>query len=130
MTCSGLLGLAVAGGTTPGGPSADDKHRIERGLALLGREIDRPGDTRGMELYFLWSLERVAVLYDLDKIDGKDWYAWGFKELLPAQQGDGSWAAQRLCGHSPAVTTSFALLFLKRANLAKDLTKLQLLAKK
>ncbi len=130
MTCSGLLGLAVANGTAKDGPSADDKRRIERGLAMLGGEIDRPGDTRGMELYFLWSLERVAVLYDLKQIANKDWYAWGLGELLPAQQANGGWPAQRLCGNSAAVSTSFALLFLKQANLAKDLTKMQLLSGK
>jgi hypothetical protein len=129
MTCSGLLGLAVANGTVPGGPTEDDRRRIARGLSRLGREIDRPAEGRGMDLYFLWSLERVAVLYGLDRIDNKDWYAWGVDALLPpAQAHNGSWPEQRLCGHSTAVTTSFALLFLVRANLAKDLTKLQLLA--
>ena len=28
------------------------------------------------EMYFLWSVERVAMLYDLKTIGGRDWYAW------------------------------------------------------
>jgi hypothetical protein len=131
MTCSGLLGLAVANGTAQGGPLPEDKARVDRALAVLGREIDRQGESRDTELYFLWSLERVAVLYNVDKMGDKDWYAWGTRALLRGKLADGSWPEQRLAGHSPAVSTSFALLFLKRANLARDLTpKLQLLAEK
>ena len=44
-----------------------------------------------MDLYFLWSLERVGVLYNLPKIEDKDWYAWGSKTLLARQQPDGNW---------------------------------------
>jgi hypothetical protein len=73
-------------------------------------------------LYFLWSVERVAVLYDLQTIGGKDWYRWG-AEILVANQGPhGNWANGGYHGASPVLDTSLALLFLKRANLAKDLT--------
>ncbi|HYT92295.1 MAG TPA: hypothetical protein VEL76_26510 [Gemmataceae bacterium] len=95
-------------------------------------EIDRYGPTRlrgtyfGAEawgdLYFLWSVERVGVLYDLTKIGDKDWYSWGVDIILKHQRPDGSWEDRfpGLCD------TCFALLFLKQANLAKDLTdKLQ-----
>lgn len=73
------------------------------------------------DLYFLWSVERMAVLYDLKTIGGQDWYAWGMRILLAAQQPDGSWVDA-----FPGVPdTSFALLFLKRANVATDLTAMQ-----
>src|SRR5262249_19240609 len=69
------------------------------------------------DLYFLWSLERVAVIYDLKKVEGKDWYAWGSAILLASQRPDGSWQDR-----FPGVPdTCFALLFLRRANLAKAL---------
>jgi hypothetical protein len=71
------------------------------------------------DLYFLWSLERMAVVYGLRTIAGKDWYAWGSAILVAAQNDDGSWTD----AFPGVVDTCFALLFLKRANVAKDLTK-------
>ena len=44
------------------------------------------------DLYFLWSVERVGVIFDLQKIGGKDWYDWGVDIILANQQPDGSWA--------------------------------------
>jgi hypothetical protein len=73
----------------------------------------------GRFYYFLWSLERAAVAYGLDKIGGKDWYAWGAEFLLKDQEKDGSW--QGVHGEYGA-DTCFALLFLRRADLAKDLS--------
>jgi hypothetical protein len=132
MTCSGLLGLAVAHGVAADaekGKNPLDDPPIRRGLAMLGREIDRPGEKRSPDLCFLWSLERVGVLFNLPKIADKDWYAWGAKALLARQARDGSWAGSSYFGSNSIVDTCFALLFLKQANLAKDLTaKLQLLA--
>jgi hypothetical protein len=136
MTCSGLLGLAIAQGLAAEGKEKAEalkKHsgRIDRGLAMLARSIDRPNENRKMDLYFLWSLERVGVLYNLEKIKGKDWYAWGRKQLLERQQGDGSWKDGQYWGFHPILDTCFSLLFLEQANLAADLTdKLRLLAQK
>ncbi len=132
MTAAGLLGLAMAHGADLNTQQKPlDDPAIKRGLAMLAREIDRTGDPRGPDYYFLWSLERVGVLYNLKKIDGKDWYAWGCKVLLPRQQADGSWKDGGYYGNTPVLDTCFVLLFLKQANLARDLTtKLQLLAGK
>ena len=71
--------------------------------------------------YYLWSLERVAVALNLDTIGNKDWYAWGSGLLLSNQEEDGTWQGDYGTG---GVDTCFALLFLKRANLAMDLTAL------
>jgi hypothetical protein len=135
MTCAGLLALAVAHAVT-----TDDRQKqqkpmddpaIRRALDMLTREIDRPGEQRPLDLYFLWSLERVGVLYDLAKMGDKDWYTWGSKVLVSRQHNDGSWSDGAYYGSTPVLDTCFALLFLKQANLAKDLTtKLQLLEKK
>jgi hypothetical protein len=133
MTCSGLLGLAVSHGLTKGGPKKGEALKddaIQRALTRLGQEIDRPGEKRGLDLYFLWSLERVGVLYNLPTIAGKDWYAWGRKLILPKQQPDGYWKDGG-CWYAsnPVIDTCFALLFLKQANLAEDLSdKLGLLS--
>jgi hypothetical protein len=132
MTCVGLIGLAVGHasareamepGTAPLKQAAQDE-AISRGLRALGGYI-QPGSrqTPGGGLYLLWSLERVGVLYGLKTIGNKDWYRWGVEILLPGQQQDGSWSMQQYHGSSPALDTSMALLFLKRANLTQDLTR-------
>jgi len=71
------------------------------------------------DLYFLWSLECVAVAYNLPTIAGKDWYGWGSSVIVAAQNDDGSWSD----AFPGVVDTCFALLFLKRANVAKDLSQ-------
>jgi len=80
-------------------------------------DVDAWGD-----LYFLWSVERVGVIYSLPKFGDTDWYGWGVPIILAQQRADGSWHDR-----FPGVPdTCFALLFLRRANVAQDLTdKLQ-----
>jgi hypothetical protein len=143
MTCAGLLGLAIADGKAfekvrenkPGAKPAKDANKdrqIRKGLLALSTAIGTSSASKrvdqgplvpkvgGRTYYFLWSLERVAVALDLKTIGNKDWYAWGAEILLANQQSDGSWqGSYGECG----ADTCFALLFLKRANLATDLTK-------
>ncbi len=147
MTCAGLLGLAVGRGVRGDVKLVDGKKQaltrdpaVARALAFLGKEIDitdKPGRRRGKPgrrrvpivaaedqggLYFLWSLERVGVVYNLDQIEGQDWYAWGSKLIVAVQKPDGSWPDN----YHGLVDTSFALLFLNRVNVVADLTsKLQ-----
>jgi hypothetical protein len=79
----------------------------------------RPERVGGRTYYFLWSLERAAVALGLDTIGKKDWYGWGAEVILANQDRDGMWhGAYDDCG----ADTAFALLFLKRANFARDLT--------
>src|SRR5262249_32817093 len=126
MTCSGLLGLAVGRGAVSDDDGkarpARDPH-IEKGLRYLTENVvgsagKKPGasgrliglDSHG-DLYCLWSLERVAVAYDLQTFGGKEWYSWGARLLVGWQAEDGSWTDV-----FPKVPdTCFALLFLKRA---------------
>ena len=105
---------------------------IRGGLLALGSCIDHPvakkkpqppipiiGPGNGKAYYFLWSLERVAMAFGLKTIGDKDWYAWGSEILVANQRPDGSWQGDyAACG----ADTCFALLFLRRANLARDLT--------
>ncbi len=139
MTCAGLLGLTVAHGEAAEvalekgktAPGPDKDRAIRAGLALLGTAVGRPFERRlagpppltilaapGRTYYFLWSLERVSVALDLKTVGGKDWYAWGSDILLVNQGPDGSWQGE----DAAIIDTCFALLFLKRANLASDLT--------
>jgi hypothetical protein len=152
MTCAGLLGLAVAHGAAGEAalrtekPKAGDKPKegdkaakppdptrdpaVRAGLTALGTSIGHPVgkkkgqpvpmlDKGGRVYYFLWSLERVAVAFGLKTIGGKDWYGWGSEILLANQQGDGTWKGDF---SGMGADTCFALLFLRRANLARDLT--------
>jgi hypothetical protein len=134
MTAVGLLALALRHGVKdgPGPRRPDAERRVVAGLAALSREIDVP--TGQMErrvplpgFFFLWSVERVGVLYGLPTLADRDWYRWGAEALVTNQTERGDW---RLSTHPrdldpggiACVRTAFALLFLKRSNLAPDLT--------
>src|SRR5262249_36190792 len=56
------------------------------------------------------------------KIGGVDWYAAGATALVPAQNSDGSWGGKG--GDGPEGDTAFALLFLSRSNVVRDLSSL------
>jgi Cu/Ag efflux protein CusF len=99
---------------------------IVRGIDALTRHVGLPAGRMDNvpqgSLYFLWALERVAVLYDLKTIGGKDWYRWGAEQLVANQKQNGNWDS----AYPGTIDTCFALLFLKQANLTSDLTsKLQ-----
>ncbi len=152
MTCTGLLGMALAlgldlqlAGRNAGVAAADPA--VKKGFAYLASTIGKapganpppkgkgkgkaPGkgktgslvgaDARG-DLYYLWSVERVAVSYGTPTIGTKSWYHWGAGVILAHQQADGSWRDR----HSGIPDTSFALLFLARANLVRGLPRLAL----
>jgi hypothetical protein len=154
MTGSGLIGLAVGHGLhTEAKKIKDDQ--VEKGIRALATHIGKPlgadrkvrvapgrGVRRGrpgvvarppvvrartsINLYFLWTLERVGVIYNLRKMDEKDWYGWGAELLLDAQKPDGFWQEGGYPGAEKMLDTCLALLFLRRANFSTDLTtKLQ-----
>jgi hypothetical protein len=142
MTCAGLMSLAIGhaveqpapngsadlviiqgsakfgkNGALPARPTA-----MARGLAVLAKTLkpapgNRTFDSLG-QLYFLWSLERMAVIYQIDTIGECTWYPWAARKLVDGQSADGSWRDT----YPGPVDTSFALLVLKRSNRASDLT--------
>ena len=69
------------------------------------------------ELYFAWSVERVGVIYGLDKFGEANWYEWGSDWIVKSQAENGSWNSW-----GNVAGTSFAMLFLNRSNIAPDLT--------
>jgi hypothetical protein len=138
MTGAGLLGLAVQYGLVQDQASSPQKAAqfkdpaVDKGFDYLGRFIGKPLGTNKkpkgrskaeINLYFLWTVERCGVLFNRRQIGDKDWYPWGVELLLDHQQTDGSWNNGGYPGSIPVADTCFALLFLKRANLAKELTK-------
>ncbi len=131
MTCVGLLGLAVGLGIAPPARAGNDQkpadlERIRAGFAALSKDVGKPsGKWRNqplMDLYFLWSVERVGVLYSLHTIGENDWYRWGAEMLISNQQKRGFWTGGGYPGSSSTLDTCLALLFLKRANFIADLT--------
>jgi hypothetical protein len=75
------------------------------------------------DLYFYWSLERACVIYGVDKVGGVDWYDLGANTLVANQSANGSWGdVGGGTGYNHVVHTSFAVLFLCRSNLARDLS--------
>ena len=91
-----FLGLTVAHGVARRGDDPRKVRSLESGLLALGGVIWRSGWTAGpgavrlaaRPCYFLWSMERVAVALDLQRIGKKDWYGWGVEVLLANQQPD------------------------------------------
>jgi len=67
----------------------------------------------GWLYYYLYALERAGLLYDTTLIGKHDWYLDGYKTLLGAQKGNGSWDASHFI--KPTWDTCFAILFLKRS---------------
>jgi hypothetical protein len=116
----------VAAAQAPKRRWADPK--IIDGFRALNLDLKLPPegqkDLKQRDLYFLWSVERVAMLYDQKTIGGKDWYRWGMEMLLANQQPDGNWQKGGYPGATPTIDTCFALLFLKRADLVQDLRPL------
>src|SRR4029077_6097982 len=74
-------------------------------------------------LYFMWSLERVGMVYGLTTFGDVDWYDWGSDILIRPQQRKGSWKSDGFHSGSDDSATAFALLFLCRADLTEDLSK-------
>ncbi len=133
MTCSALMGLAIGHGSQKDIVTHVFKQNyvdpikkdaiIEKGFKNLSQHIGDPakeGEKLPMvQLYFLWSVERVAMLYGKKTIGEKDWYHWASDVLVGNQYPQGSWEG----GFGETVDTCFALLVLRRANLAEDLTR-------
>ncbi len=121
MTCAGLLGLALGEGVRPMPRDLLKDSQVQRGLDVLARSFEsRPVGNKTNHLFYLFSLERMAVIYNVKKIGAHDWYLKGAADLLEAQHKEGFWNA----GFGNEIDTCFALLFLKRANVARDLTEI------
>jgi hypothetical protein len=139
ITCAGLLALAVGRAAKSSAPRQQPPARADmhiiKALAALYQEIGLPRGAMEkrvphQDLYFLWSLERVGMLYNLPTVGDRDWYRWGAEVLVTTQLGKGSWpgASWQLekshvtPDYGDTLNTAFALLFLKRSHPMKDLT--------
>jgi len=129
MTCAGLLALAVEYGVRDEkdlkGTRPEDNPSIKNALEHVAGSLSSPKDKKAKTpyppLYFVWSVERVGMLFQLKNIAGVDWYRWGMRILDDHQLPDGHWH-QGWHASNDVVDTCFALLFLNRVNLTADLT--------
>jgi hypothetical protein len=138
MTCAALMSLALgfASHKRTGALDATWINRsksVDRGFGYLTRSLESLlrgqrhavwnrilGADSGGDIYFLWSLERLAVAHNLKVIGGRAWYPWAAELLVNSQRGDGSWQDAR----GGPIDTCFALLVLKRSNFTPDLTRM------
>jgi hypothetical protein len=126
MVCAGLTSLIIAQSELVRTKDLDEslRARLEAakraGLAWVQRNYSVRGCPPAagfwsvFHLYYLYSLERVGVLYGIREIAGHDWYLEGAVLLVRDQRPDGGWISY---DEIPVVDSAFALLFLKKATL-------------
>lgn len=124
MTCAGIACLAIARDALARMKSPKLNARLERevrelmdgGWAWLEAHwgMDRHPEKPQNDwfFYYLYSLERAAVLDGVRRVGLKDWYFEGAVQLILRQGANGRWDHG---GGSDLAETCFALLFLKRA---------------
>ncbi len=130
MTAIGLYVLACHVGLTNTKTEHVDLLKfpnMRAGVQFLSLTFQRPEPMHRFErgCYYLFALEKTALVLDARLLGGKDWYGWGADTLVQRQQPDGAWAGPRgedAGGDDGRWDTCFALLFLRRANPAPDLT--------
>jgi hypothetical protein len=119
MTCAGLLGVGIGiAATNPNAKNAKQwclaQANVKAGLQYLNAVMRNTRQADGNHYYLLWSMERVGMFYSIKDFAGADWYYWGARWLVDNQSPSGGWAGGKHAdGHCD---TSFALLFLRRAN--------------
>lgn len=71
------------------------------------------------DAYFLFSIQQVAAIHERKRILGKDFYSFGRDYFLATQLENGAWHGGF---YPPTVDTSFALLFIHRADVMPRVT--------
>ncbi|MDA1195079.1 MAG: hypothetical protein O2894_07825 [Planctomycetota bacterium] len=123
MTCAGITMLVIARHAlrSSGSKRWDRKLEAEVDALILGAwgwmdahwAMDRNAmhPTHQWHEYALYSLERAALLDEVKRVGGKDWYFEGALQLVHRQGKSGDWNDP---GADAIAPTCFALLFLKR----------------
>ena len=121
MTAAGVCGLAIAKFYLDPNLNLLDDPGIKKGLKEMASKLDFTKNTGRTDLqwhyYYIYGIERVGAVLNIEKIGDHDWYPEGVKYLLGAQAKNGSWndSADDKFGAGDIVDTCFALLFLKQA---------------
>lgn len=138
-------------GVTSGTATAEQAMREDPsfadGLKVANQFASKMGPSS--TCHFLWSVERLGVVLAMEKLGETNWYELGSVALLKTQTENGSWGtAEKASGEkSPKKSdeerpvkkaegstsygltgnladTSFALLFLRKASLGSDISRL------
>jgi hypothetical protein len=114
----GMEGLYRIRSPKLNGAKKAEIHRAARdGLAWLAHHFTvqtNPGHPEGDWLYYyLYGMERAAVLAGTRNIGKHDWYREGAEFLMQHQDPDGRWTYKGSCGN--LAPTCFAVLFLTKA---------------
>jgi hypothetical protein len=126
MTCAGITGLAVCeagmADVAQKRPKllADCRRARDDGFAWLAQNLTVRQHAGAIErqqhwfYYYLYSLERAALLSGVALIQDRDWYFEGAMVLVLAQQPDGSWPGE-LEADQEIERAAMAVLFLKQS---------------
>lgn len=101
---------------------------IEDGCAWLAANFDVANNVKWQEPaapyantrpnidgYYMYGIERAGILTGIKRLGEHDWYARGASILIDRQQEDGKWTCEMFYETRSPISTSFAVLFLKRA---------------
>jgi hypothetical protein len=121
ITSAGVSLLAIADEQTEGRLPPALRSRMTQakqwGLDWLGHSIcwsQNPGAGTGHHMFYVYGLERVGALLDVEKIGDVNWYWDGAAYLIQAQGGNGAWNVEGYADEE-YIDTLLALLFLKKA---------------
>lgn len=126
MTTAGLTVLRVAdeqlGSKLPGRLKKQVKEAVELGFRWLEDHFSVTSNVKGEEswiYYYLYGLQRLGALYEVETIGAHEWYWEGAAELVKWQLEDGHWekGSYREWPRQPMphANTGYALLFLVKA---------------
>ncbi|MBM4062728.1 MAG: hypothetical protein FJ265_16770 [Planctomycetes bacterium] len=129
MTCAGISGLAICeaalqdyGGLKRIRLQQDMARARSDGFAWLAQHMTLRCHAGAIErqqawfYYYLYGLERAALLSGVALIQDRDWYFEGAMVLVLAQQDDGNWPAE-LHWDLGIERNAMAILFLKQGTL-------------
>jgi len=113
MTCAGICTVAICRYYL-GEKDPTDDDTLRAGLGWLAKNFSVQENPKyaSWPLYYLYSVERVGVFANTEKIGENVWYGLGAKRLVDSQAADGHWEGRN---EEPHHATSFAILFLTRA---------------
>jgi hypothetical protein len=126
MTCAGITGLAICeAGIVDSAQKrpkllADCRRARDDGFAWLAQNFTVRQHAGAIErqqhwfYYYLYSLERAALLSGIALIQERDWYFEGASVLVLAQAPDGSWPGE-LEYDQEIERAAMAVLFLKQS---------------